>query len=132
MFDNFYENNPHNDFMTNYVVGVLRLQEVNTVNDALPFLVLFASLLFLAGLFGILYSYSNFLITMMAIELMYLGAVSSFVLYGALCYDTRGFIYALLLLILAACESALGLGMIIVLYRFDRTIDFDAFQELGG
>jgi len=69
---------------------------------------------------------------MMAIELMYLGAVSSFVLYGTACNDPRGAIYGLLLLIVAASESAIGLGILIVLYRFGRTIDFNAYQQLGG
>lgn len=69
---------------------------------------------------------------MMSIELMYLGAVSSFVLHGTVCHDPRGSIYGLLLLILAACESAIGLGILIVLYRFGRTIDFNAYQQLGG
>jgi NADH:ubiquinone oxidoreductase subunit K len=69
---------------------------------------------------------------MMSIELMYLGAVSSFVLHGTIAHDTRGLIYGLLFLILAACESAIGLGILIVLYRFGRSIDFSAYEELGG
>lgn len=68
----------------------------------------------------------------MSIEIMYLGAITSFVLYGAFCRDLRGLVYGMLLLILAACESAIGLGVLIVLYRFGRTIDFNAYQTLGG
>lgn len=74
----------------------------------------------------------NFLVTMMAIEVMYLGAITSFVLYGVTCHDVRGLIFGLLLLILAACESAIGLGILIVLYRFGRTVDFTSYQNLGG
>jgi NADH-quinone oxidoreductase subunit K len=92
----------------------------------------FAFLLYVAGLLGMVFNYRNFLITMMTIELMYLGAVSSFVLYGTLCHDPRSSTYGLLLLILAACESAIGLGILIVLYRFGQTVDFKAFQTLGG
>lgn len=69
---------------------------------------------------------------MMCVELMYLGAVTSFVLYGTVCHDSRGSIYGLLFLILAACESAIGLGVLIVLYRFGRSIDFSAYERLGG
>ena len=79
-----------------------------------------------------IFNYKNFLVTMMSVELMYLGAVSSFVLYGAVCQDSRGAIYGLLFLILAACESAIGLGILVVLYRFGRSIDFSAYQQLGG
>lgn len=69
---------------------------------------------------------------MMSIELMYLGAITSFVLLGAVCHDARSSIYGLLFLILAACESAIGLGILIVLYRFGRSIDFASYQQLGG
>jgi NADH:ubiquinone oxidoreductase subunit K len=100
--------------------------------DALPTWLVFALFLYLAGLLGIVFNFKNFLVTMMAIELMYLGAVSSFVLYGTACHDPRGSIYGLLLLIVAASESAIGLGILIVLYRFGRTIDFKAYQQLGG
>lgn len=79
-----------------------------------------------------IFNYKNFLVTMMSVELMYLGAVSSFVLYSAVSHDSRGAIYALLLLILVACESAIGLGILIVLYRFGRAIDFRYYKQLGG
>lgn len=78
------------------------------------------------------FNYKNFLVTMMCVELMYLGAITGFVLYGNVCQDSRGSIYALLLLILAACESAVGLGILIVLHRFGRSITFTDYEELGG
>lgn len=69
---------------------------------------------------------------MMATELMYLGAIASLVFYGVLTLDPQGLLFGLLLLIVAACESAIGLGILIVLYRFGRTIDLDDYQTLGG
>jgi len=69
---------------------------------------------------------------MMSVELTYLGAILSFVLCYAVCKDGRGAIYSLALLILAACESAIGLGILIVLYRFGRSIAFFSFEQLGG
>lgn len=69
---------------------------------------------------------------MMSIELMYLGVITSFVVYGVISHDPRGATYALALLILAACESAIGLGILIVLYRFGRSIGFNSYQQLGG
>lgn len=79
-----------------------------------------------------IFNYKNFLVTMMCVELMYLGAATSFITHGVVCHDSRGSIYGLLLLILAACESAVGLVILIVLYRFGRSIDFSAYEELGG
>jgi NADH-quinone oxidoreductase subunit K len=92
----------------------------------------FCFILYLIGLLGIVFNHKNFLVTMMCAELMYLGAISSFALYGTLMGDSTAQIYALILLILAACESAIGLGLLIALYRFGRAVDFESYQQLGG
>jgi len=63
---------------------------------------------------------------------MYLGAISSFVLYSATMNNREGAVYGLILLILAACESGIGLGILIVLHRFGNTIDLKAFEVLHG
>lgn len=74
----------------------------------------------------------NFIVTRRAVERRYLGVITSFVLYGVATNDPRGAIYGLLLVILAACESAIGLGIILVLHRFGGTINFQDYEELGG
>jgi len=76
------------------------------------------------------YNYKNFLVTMMRVEIMYLGAVSGFVLYGLIFHAQMAAIYGLLVLIFAACESALGLGLLLSIYRFGRRIDFGAHTSL--
>jgi NADH-quinone oxidoreductase subunit K len=89
-------------------------------------------LLFLIGLTGIIFNYKNYLITMFCIELMYLGITLCFIIVSISTADPKGQIYALLLLILAAAESAVGLGILIVLYRFGSSIEFQNYQELKG
>lgn len=79
-----------------------------------------------------LYNYRNLLVTMMSAEMAYLGAISLFVLYGAVYRDPQALVSALLLLILAACESAVGLGVLVVLHRFGHALAFHAFQTLRG
>jgi NADH:ubiquinone oxidoreductase subunit K len=74
-------------------------------------------LLFFAGLFGIIYNYKNLLVTMMCIEIMYLGVVTSFVYYGVAYGDSSSTIFGLLILIFAACESAVGLGLLVATFR---------------
>lgn len=93
---------------------------------------MFSFTLFFSGVLGMIFNYKNFLVTMMSVELMYLGIVTSFILYGVICHDTRGAVYGLLFLVLAACESAVGLGILIVLYRFGRSIEFSDYETLGG
>jgi len=78
------------------------------------------------------YNYKNFLVTMMRVEIMCLGAVTSFVLYGLIFHDQMAAIYGLLVLIFAVCESALELGLLLSIYRFGRRVDFDAHTILGG
>jgi NADH:ubiquinone oxidoreductase subunit K len=78
------------------------------------------------------FNYKNFLVTMMSVEVMYLGAVTSFVLYGAAFHNSKATIYGLLILIFAACESAVGLGLLVAVYRFGRQIDFVSHTTLGG
>lgn len=63
---------------------------------------------------------------------MYLGAVTSFVLYGLAFRDVSAAIFALTILIFGACEAAVGLGLLITVFRFDREIDFGSFATIGG
>jgi NADH-quinone oxidoreductase subunit K len=88
--------------------------------------------IFLVGLSGTIFNWKNYLIAMLNIELMYLGIVALFIVASLISRDIKGQIYGLILLILAASESAVGLGILIVLFRFRRTVNFSAYQELRG
>ena len=88
--------------------------------------------LFLIGLSGIIFNYKNYLVTMFCIEIMYLGITICFIIVSISTADPKGQIYAILLLILAAAESAIGLGVLIVLYRFGNSIEFQEYQKLKG
>jgi len=89
-------------------------------------------LIFIFGLLGIIYRYENFLITMFSIEIMYFGVTLGFLIISATNVDILGQIYSLIILILAAAESAVGLGLLIVLYRFGFTIKHKDYQTLRG
>lgn len=97
----------------------------NHAETAYTGLLNFAIMIYFTGLLGMIYNMKNYLITMMSVELMYLGVITAFVL-------TNNAVYSLLILILAACESAVGLGLLILLYRFGRSIEFSAYEELRG
>ena len=88
--------------------------------------------LFLIGITGIIFNYKNYLITMFCIELMYLGITFCFILVAFSTLDPKGQIYGLFFLVIAAAESAIGLGILIVLYRFGNSIDFEKYHELKG
>jgi NADH:ubiquinone oxidoreductase subunit K len=88
--------------------------------------------IFLIGLSGLVFNHKNFLLTLFSIEIMYLGITLSFIIVSVTTQDPKGQIYAIILLIIAAAESAIGLGMLIVLYRFGQSINFEDYQELKG
>jgi NADH-quinone oxidoreductase subunit K len=69
---------------------------------------------------------------MFSIEIMYFGVTLGFLIISATNVDILGQIYSLIILILAAAESAVGLGLLIVLYRFGFTIKHKDYQTLRG
>lgn len=103
-----------------------------TVESVIPSWLLVSFSLFFLGLAGMVLNYKNFLVTMMSIECMYLGAVTSFIFYGIGFHDATAAVYGLLILIFAACESAVGLGLLVAIYRFGYTIGFNSLRALGG
>jgi NADH-quinone oxidoreductase subunit K len=113
---------------------LLHIGNLTTTFNTVPwteFLAL-SYLIFMIGLIGIIFNFKNFLVTMFSVELMYLGITISFILVSVVSNDPKGQIYAMILLILAAAESAIGLGILIVLFRFGKSIDFESYQELKG
>lgn len=92
----------------------------------------FASVLFLIGLFGILLNQKNILIIFLCVELMLFGAGVHF-LFSYLFFNYElGQVYALLVLTVATAETAIGLGILILAYRLNRTISFDVLTTLKG
>lgn len=125
--------------------NIIKYDEINTINKFmydLPEKLTYIDgwveswalffLLFFIGLTGIIFNYRNYLVTMLCIELMYLGITICFLILGVSLGDPRGQIYALLLIIIAAAESAIGLGILVVLYKFGKSIDFSDYEELRG
>jgi NADH:ubiquinone oxidoreductase subunit K len=83
---------------------------VKNVTFAMPIHYSFGFALFFIGLLGIVYNYKNFLTTMIAAELMYLGITVLFVLTGYY-YNNEGQIYGLLLVMIATSESAKSIDL---------------------
>lgn len=100
--------------------------------NAWSLLINFSILLFFMGIIWLLLNWKNFLITLLCIELMYFGIILAFIFVSTAYSDPKGQIYALIFVILAASESAIGLGILIVLYRLGQTIDFKDYHEIHG
>lgn len=75
-------------------------------------------LLFVIGIFGILLSRKNILLVIMSIEILLLSINYHFVFFSQILDDIMGHVVSLVVLSIAAAESALGLAIIITYYKF--------------
>ena len=79
-------------------------------------------ILFLLGIWGIFLNRKNIIIMLMSIELMLLAVNLNFVLFSVYLDDMIGQLFALLILTVAAAESAIGLAILVVYYRIRGTV----------
>jgi len=89
----------------------------------------FAGAIFLIGLFGLLVR-RNILIVLMSIELMLNAVNLTYVSYSRQMADMAGQMSVFFIITVAAAESAVGLGLVIALYRTLRTVDTDQIEML--
>jgi NADH-quinone oxidoreductase subunit K len=95
-----------------------------------PWMMLVVSLvIFGVGLFGLLIR-KNLLVMLMCVELMLNGVNLSFVAFSKMHQSIEGHLAVLFVMTVAAAESAVGLGLVIALFRTLRTVDSDQIQVL--
>ena len=90
------------------------------------------SVLFAISVLGIFLNRKNVLIILMAIELMLLAVNMNFIAFAHYLNDTAGQIFVFFILTVAAAESAIGLAILVVLFRNLRTINVDDLDHLKG
>ncbi len=89
-------------------------------------------LLFALSVVGIFLNRKNIIILLMAIELMLLAVNMNFVAFSHYLGDTAGQVFVFFILTVAAAESAIGLAILVVLFRNLRTINVDDLDQLKG
>ena len=95
------------------------------------FLIL-AALLFLIGVVGIFLNRKNIITLLMAIELMLLAVNINFIAFSHYLGDLAGQVFVFFILTVAAAESAIGLAIIIVVFRNNQSINVDYLNRLKG
>lgn len=90
------------------------------------------SLLFAISVIGIFLNRKNVIIVLMAIELMLLAVNMNFVAFSHYLNDTAGQVFVFFILTVAAAESAIGLAILVVLFRNLKTINVDDLDSLKG
>ncbi len=96
----------------------------------LDHVLLLATALFLLGLVGLLVR-RNVLFMLISIEVMLNAAGLAFVAAGARWQQPDGQVMFLFILTMAAAEVAVGLALVLQLFRRYKTLDVDAFSVLG-
>lgn len=92
----------------------------------------FAAILFGIGVAGIFINRRNLIVLLMSIELILLAVNTNFVAFSRYANDSTGQIFVFFILTVAACESAIGLAILVVLFRKLGTINVEALNELKG
>ena len=95
------------------------------------FLIL-GALLFAISIVGIFLNRKNVIILLMAIELMLLAVNMNFIAFSHYLDDPAGQIFVFFILTVAAAESAIGLAILVALFRNLKTIDVEDLDSLKG
>lgn len=90
------------------------------------------AILFAIAIVGIFLNRKNVVILLMAIELMLLSVNMNFIAFSHYLGDMGGQVFVFFILTVAAAESAIGLAILIVLFRNRRTINVDDLDALKG
>ena len=91
-----------------------------------------SAVLFAISVVGIFLNRKNVIILLMAIELMLLAVNMNFVAFSHYLNDMAGQVFVFFILTVAAAESAIGLAILVVLFRSLRTINVEDLDRLKG
>jgi len=91
-----------------------------------------AAILFSISVAGIFLNRKNVLLLLMCIELMLLAVNINFIAFSHFLGDVQGQIFVFFILTVAAAEAAIGLAILVVLFRTRRTINVADLDALKG
>jgi NADH-quinone oxidoreductase subunit K len=90
------------------------------------------AILFAISMAGIFLNRRNVIIMLMAIELMLLAVNLNFIAFSRYLGDMAGQVFVFFILTVAAAESAIGLAILVLLFRSTGSIDIEAQARLRG
>jgi NADH:ubiquinone oxidoreductase subunit K len=98
---------------------------------AVEWYLVLSALLFATGAVGVLVRRSP-LVILLCLELMLNSANLSLIAFSRSLGDQDGQIFALIVMVVAACEVVVGLGLIVAMYKRRVPLDVDEMRELRG
>ena len=90
------------------------------------------AMLFALSVIGIFLNRKNLIVLLMAIELMLLAVNTNFVAFAHYLGDLHGQVFVFFILTVAAAESAIGLAILVVLFRNRASINVEELDALKG
>ena len=90
------------------------------------------AILFAIGVFGIFLNRRNLIVLLMSIELMLLSVNMNFVAFSTWMGDAAGQVFVFFILTVAAAEAAIGLAILVLLFRNISTINVEDLDRLKG
>ena len=93
--------------------------------------IVLSAFLFCIGVSGVL-TRRNPLVVLMSLELMLNAGNLALIAFSRMLGDAEGQVFALIVMVIAACEVVIGLGIIVAMYRNRLPIDIDEMSELRG
>ncbi|HEY1976816.1 MAG TPA: NADH-quinone oxidoreductase subunit NuoK [Candidatus Baltobacteraceae bacterium] len=90
-----------------------------------------ASVIFFIGVAGVLLR-RNPLVMLMSIELMFNAANLLFLAFARAWLNNAGHIFAFLVITVAAAEAAIGLAIVVTVFRAEKNVDVDEVRALRG
>ncbi len=94
--------------------------------------IVLGAILFCISVAGIFINRKNLIVLLMAIELMLLSVNMNFVAFSRYLGDAAGQVFVFFILTVAAAESAIGLAILVVLFRNRATINVGEIDSMKG
>ncbi|MEL6368410.1 MAG: NADH-quinone oxidoreductase subunit NuoK [Pseudomonadota bacterium] len=91
-----------------------------------------SAILFSISVAGIFINRRNIIVLLMCIELMLLAVNFNFIAFSRYLGDTAGQVFVFFILTVAAAEAAIGLAILVVLFRNRRSINVEELNEMRG
>jgi NADH-quinone oxidoreductase subunit K len=102
------------------------------MNVGLEHYLVLAAILFTIGVFGIFLNRKNVIVILMSVELLLLSVSINLVAFSAFLDDLVGQVFAVVVLTVAAAESAIGLAIIVVYFRNRGSIAVEDINLMKG
>jgi NADH-quinone oxidoreductase subunit K len=99
---------------------------------ALSDYLILGAILFSLSITGIFLNRKNIIILLMCVELMLLAVNINFIAFSHFLGDNAGQVFVFFILTVAAAEAAIGLAILVVLFRNTRTINVEDLDSLKG